>query len=440
MKKHGSIFIISVVAALLAGCTVQPVQQQAGGDDFPNMIASAGTEIAGNLNQSWENPASASSKALSGMGQTALPDLNVGVPVGKRLVLPKRTARDTVSFQIDLTGLISVFVTSATDSTIKRDTLIAKIRGTDTLLVALRGIVIRTRLPLTVESYRYVDFDGDSLLINPGAQKQQALAVYQRQALTGTTEMVTAVVDAGSDGDFQKEADNRFVRYSLTITLGADTLSYAEISDADGDGYLVDNGSSVDSCMVDIVTKSHELLQPATTTTARMVVFTADSMKNYAVRYGVVNRYLGRTVTWRIVAADGDTTFYPGDTINVSRIVEPAGSDSFATDTCVLRAVLGADPRDSLDDALIGISLHTTNRSGRETVFRWNAATPVKSGQLPRDGTVFFRLASIDKSWIEVTGTISETSISAEVTTSGGKKYTVVWDSSGQQLSITERN
>jgi hypothetical protein len=107
-----------------------------------------------------------------------------------------------------------------------------------------------------------------------------------------------------------------------------------------------------------------------------------------------------------------------------------------------LQALLGPDPQDSLDDALIGIYLHSTFRkgAGREVVFSWNAAAPVKSGQVPHNGTVYYKSTFSDGQWLEVDGTINETAINAAVSTSGGKRYMVSWDSTGKQLSLKELN
>ena len=434
-------YLLTVLSGLLAvQCSVGPVEQ-AGGDDFPNMIADAGAFIARSLDQQWENPAAAGVDPSS-LAQPSLPSIPTSAgPVGKRSLLDKTRAADSLWFGIDPEkGLFTLFSRKDTAYGVKYDTLVFKVSGTDTMIVSFSGAVTTKTLPV-VERYRYTDYDGDSLLYSGTTANQQIQVMLQRTGPTGRVETSRFVMDAGPDGDFATESDNRILFAEALVTDGEDTVSAVGIHDGDGDGFVLDNSYGGDSCLVDLftVTSAATALAPlrCTTVKAKMVVFPADSTKNYAIGYEVENRFYSRTVYWTVLNRNGDSAFYTGDTVDVFRITI-AEDDSLECDTMRLAAVMGENPRDSLDDSLLGIYLHVRYRRGseREVSFDYTAQTPIPSGGTPQEGTVYYKSTLRDGAWIEVNGSIGDTGITAEVTLSGDKRYAVTWDSEGNVLTV----
>ena len=444
MKQIIVCAVCCAVLSLLPGCSVGPVEQ-AGGDDFPNMIASAGKTITENLDQTWENPAEASSAQLSVIDKAAQAISSIGNPLGKKSVLNKRTAcNDSTWFSLDLSnGYLTAFIRKCTDTTTKYDTIMIAVNGEDTILVSLAGASVQTVPPYSVLLYHCEDLDGDSVLYRAGGEQQLTRIVFPCQYLGGRIETIDIGYDGGSDGNFMTGDDNDILFASATVTLGGDTISFISLNDADGDGYIASGNAASDSSIVDmfIMTGRNDLLPWTVSTTAsRMVLFPEDSTKNYAIRYRVTDQFATRIIRSIIQTTNGDSTFYPGDTVEVIRSTQPLSGDSLEADTLIMQAILGEAPNDSLDDLLIGIYLHSKFQRGddREVILDYHAQTMIPAGGKPHDGTLYFKIITRNDAWIEVNGSIDETTINADVETSGGKRYTVKWDIDGKVLSLTE--
>ncbi|MBN1760038.1 MAG: hypothetical protein JW863_17055 [Chitinispirillaceae bacterium] len=444
MKRQIKNFLLTATGVILfMHCSGGPVSHS-GGDDFPNMIADAGSSITRNLVQEWENPAAVEVDP-SAFVQPSLPSLDP--PAGgldKRAFLAKILAGDSSWYTFDaLTGSISFFSRKDTLNAFRFDTLIFKVDGIDTLVVSFTGAVISKTLPLSIDRYRYTDYDGDSLLLAGDDTSQQVLVEFIHEGILDYRKIGRYVVDAGPNGDFKNESDNRIVFAEALVTTLGDTITVVTVHDADGDGFVIDNGSAADSCLADLVSitfaENSLSLIKRSETTARMVVFPDDSLRNYAIRYQVENSFSSRTVNWTVIRSDGDSTFNPGDTVTIYRITTGA-IDSLEIDTMLISALLGEDAQDSLDDALLGIYIHLKYLIGRdrEVVFEYNAETPVLPGMIPHNGTVYFRTGFVDDSWIKADATLYEDEIRAEVTISDDKRYEVIWDYEGKVLSLEQ--
>jgi hypothetical protein len=442
MRHCGTRYPLAVLCSLLiAYCGVGPVEQ-AGGDDFPNMIADAGGSITRNLDQQWENPASVVLDT-SLLAPPSLPALTkLSGTIGKRSPLSKTVAADSIWYAVDRdAGTVTLFSRKDTLLAVKYDTLIFKVNPTDTMVVSFTGAMVGKIEPVVTERYRYTDYDGDSLLFSSAAPSQQILVEMVREGPGSRVEAGRFVLDCGPDGDFDTPADNRTVLAEKAALAGGDTVSSIVVRDADGDGYATDNGS--DSCLVDLVAVSSaeqplSLLQ-RTVSAVRMVVYSGNARKSYAIRYQVVTASVARTINWTIRTKNGDSTFLPGDTVDVVRTTTARG-DSLDVDTMKLRVLLGSTPGDSVDDALLGIYLHAKYLRGsdREVLFDYVAATPIAFGNKPHNGSVYYKSIFRDDSWIEVEGVLDSTRISADVTgfRTDRRRYTVTWDYTGKVVSF----
>jgi hypothetical protein len=409
------------------------------------MIASAGKSISESLDQEWENPANANLNPLAPVQTTDIPTVSLDHTLGKKATLPKRAACDSTWYEIDLAdGSLTLYARSCTDSTVRNDTLRGKVMGDDTVIIAATGSLERNGDTNSYDYYSFTDLDGDSVLFNPNADGQQVYIVYCSPFTQRGRQTLTLGVDAGPSNDFENEDDNILLFASYLITVENDTMYVLTLEDGDGDGFVYDYGASEDSLLVDVslfsVVANPLSVQENSTVTSRIVVFPEDSTKNYAIRYGVINQFKARMVEWTLRTTDGDSSFYPGDTIYVFSATRYFDEDSVTADTLRIEAILGSNPRDSLDDLISGIYLHRKMERGneRETVFSFTAETPLGNGEEPVDGTIYFRTTTSDNSWIEVKGVLDEELITADVELSDGRKYTVVWDREGDVVTVSQ--
>lgn len=179
----------------------------------------------------------------------------------------------------------------------------------------------------------------------------------------------------GPDGDIATRADNRPVYYAFARTrtvAGAspDTLESFDITDADGDGTLWAAG---DSGIVDFRQKTPTpALRPSVesiTQKMRAVLF-KDESRTYAIsfRESRVEKD-GKKVVFSVKGArDGaDSTFAPGDTVNVIVHVDFPEDTKMAEKTSRYKVILGNAPKKFSDNQLLRYSL--------EAVWRKDLAT-----------------------------------------------------------------
>jgi hypothetical protein len=449
MRCDGGIvrlFITAVVAAVV-GCSVGTGPVAGGGDDFPNSLQTLGATITENLGREWSSPVAPvdDSVILAVNGSVVLPQAPTG--------LPKSTTRNADSLVIDWKidssrGLLYLFTTQVTDSTVLHDTTIIK-TGTlgDTLLVSKTGVIEYTRVPVRTDRYRFLDHDGDGVLLDPFATVNQAVVTWESEYSRINVRIVSVLaVDAGGDHDFESGQDNKILFASMLNARGPDTLEFYEVTDGDGDGYAVDNARG-DSSLVDMRSiKGFDPSQPLVKKTllgTRYVLFAADSGSNYPVRYSMTEeRFSGRVTRGWVVKTDSDSSFYPGDTVNLFITVKPPLADSVENDSAVMKVLLGALPNDSTDDALIGMYARVQKRYGveRDVQFRFDPAAPVGFGKEIDSGSLWLRIDYEKGEWLEINGTISAAVITAQYTDSNGTSLTIRWDRTGKLIDTTEND
>jgi hypothetical protein len=135
------------------------------------------------------------------------------------------------------------------------------------------------------KTYVYRDADGDgSLAPRPGSPNLADLDLASKSS-DGLVTRLRQRVAAGADLDFNRRADNRLLASLVTVMAGADTLRSVLLLDADGDSAIIDFAK--DTNVVDLIETSRN---PGDTGVAvriavRLVVYSRDSTRNYAVRY-----------------------------------------------------------------------------------------------------------------------------------------------------------
>ncbi|MEO6096796.1 MAG: hypothetical protein ABIW76_14290 [Fibrobacteria bacterium] len=179
----------------------------------------------------------------------------------------------------------------------------------------------------------------------------------------------------GPDGDISTKADNRpvyyaFARIKTVAGSSPDTLESFDITDADGDGTLWAAG---DSGIVDFRQKTPTPVSrpsvESVTQKLRAVLF-KDESKTYAIafRESRVEKDGKRVVFSVRGVRDGvDSTFAPGDTVNVTVHVEFPETARMVEKTSRFKVILGNAPKKFSDNQLLRYSL--------EAVWRKDLAT-----------------------------------------------------------------
>lgn len=443
MKFPYGILSILTVVLLAVSCSMQPGEHAGGGDDFPNVLADAGTAISENMNETWEHPDVPEENPLEALDNAVLPVESLSPSsLAKKLGKTSSDTCNQLNISIDEeNGTILIMHKQCNATFTHYDTLVLVVNGADTAVKMLSSAKVYSNGLLERESYTCVDRDGDSLLVANNPSKQQQIEVVSRQVTTGDLSREFRFgIDAGITNDFSLEDDNRIIdMYALTLHL-SDTVSLTVLHDADGDGFVAIPWSSADSAIVDVVQKMDILgaskLALSTSLNARMVVF-PDEDKNYCIRYSTGKRFVGYDLNWSTSSKSGDSTFYAGDTVVIMRTIIPTSTDSIQGDTLSFTVLTGDDPADSTDDALLGISVHKKLRKGegREVKFTFTADEPISAGSTDVIGSVYYFTRFANDFTIEVNGSIGKEKIVAEAVTSEGKTWSVTWDRAGNVLS-----
>jgi hypothetical protein len=434
--KLNNLFIASLYGTFfyLAGCSSDSsVNVAGGGDDFPNSIQTIGKLISENLNNHMGNPVTESHGNIDVPSSFTLESISVGV---KKQGIIQGLSCDSTSFVYNIfNSSWTVIKRSCTDSTLKLDTMIIKINGIDTSILYAAEAVQNLRNN-KIQLIIYSDLDGDSVLTGTHVSVAQAQVLYLTAYPDGRVESQKMGVDAGVDLNFATDTDNKIIFSSVTNTWGHDTTLFCDLTDADGDKFVVNNSSN-DSGLVNIRYIQGRSDISKKSTFARFVTFPDDSIKNYPIQYFSEDISARFNITQYIREIHGDSTFRPHDTVDFVRVQQSLLFDSLGLDSISIRGILGSAPNDSSDDGVIGINIHRLFKKGqdREITFSFTTDTPVFAGQTPGDGNVSMKIVALDQSWIQVTGVVLSTGINTEIITSKGIAYSVKWDKKGELIS-----
>jgi hypothetical protein len=219
------------------------------------------------------------------------------------------------------------------------------------------------------ETYRYENTD------SAGGFDRGFFFERQPAILPAGSKIRFYIMVPGPDGDIATKADNRPVYYAFARTRTvagetADTLESFDVTDADGDGTLWAEG---DSGVVDFrqktPTPAQRISVESVTQKMRAVLF-KDESKTYAIsfRESRVEKD-GKQVVFAVKGVrDGvDSTFAPGDTVNVAVHVLFPEDAKMVEKTSRYKVILGNAPKKFSDNQLLRYSL--------EAVWRKDLAT-----------------------------------------------------------------
>jgi hypothetical protein len=289
-------------------------------------------------------------------------------------------------------------------------------------------------------AYRFRDADGDGFLsARAGSANLADLAVEVKDAAGIVTHSMQRVA-AGADLDFNGRADNRVLASTVVATLGLDTLDVFKLADADGDSSILD--FTKDTNLVDLIEEHHYLGTAGTASMAqqvRLVVFSKDSTRNYAVRFQ--RRTVYRDGSVREVATRGgaaDSSFRAGGETVWTETFTPASGDSVASHARAFTVRLAAAPGAFTGNTLSAMAVTEVYRGAAEAsfTFSFRSETPVSDGEWPSAGAVEAQLRHRIGSTTAFTGQAVAAGMEGVVATSAGDTLTIFFDRNG---NITQR-
>lgn len=164
------------------------------------------------------------------------------------------------------------------------------------------------------KTYLYRDADGDGFLApRPGSANLADLQIATKAA-DGKVTRLSQRIAAGPDLDFNRRGDNRLLASLAVVTEGTDTLRTVRLLDADGDSAVIDFAK--DTNLVDLIETDRNPGDTGASVaiTARLVVFSRDSTRNYAIRYRrTESRPDGSILVQEGRGPRPDSTFRAGD-------------------------------------------------------------------------------------------------------------------------------
>ncbi len=439
-------------------CASDPVAA-GGGDEFPNTYArSLGQNAAGTLKESADKD---NALALTKKGPRIFADANLPISdksagFGKPIAAQDRFLLDS-SFAYGYSdtgiGVLRLYGYQLSDSTVRYDTLELVWEGAipeegTGKYIAVYGTVYgvyRTVVEDTLWTMRYriEDADGDGI-VNTGsvedrARYRQSTIAPDRFDIARVEMKQTMIIGPGEDGDYGSESDNSIFSFVSMSSVAGDTLEYESYTDADGDGIPVDG--ALDSCVLKVhaVKKKFGLNGPIRRTEHSIgyVVFPQNDSLNYPIMYHEsVRNQLRPDTTAQVRHSNGDSVFYPGDTVWAEIVVTGGREDEIVSDTARMTMVLGSDGTREDDDFLLSVYSRSRRRFGeeREVEYRVESDQPFGRGRPPLSGTLEFRVRREDSSSAEILATFDTESISAVVTTTRHGRLEIVWDRDGKVM------
>ncbi|MDB5105638.1 MAG: hypothetical protein JWP91_3327 [Fibrobacteres bacterium] len=285
------------------------------------------------------------------------------------------------------------------------------------------------------KAYRFRDADGDGFLApRPGSRNLADLDAAEKTA-EGKVRRSVRRVAAGKDLDFNARGDNQVLSSLVAVTLAADTLDVFRLLDADGDSLVLD--FTKDTNLVDLV-EEHRYPSggaiASMTQRARLVVFSRDSAKNYAVRFErrTINRD-GSVLEVATRGAGADSSFHAGmDAVWTETLTLPAG-DGLASHARAFRVRLAPAPGAFKGNTLSGLAVTEIhhNESFDRFTFDFQSEAPVADGKWIGAGAVKAMLSYRQGATLTFEGQAIANGMEGSVASSAGTSISLFFDRNG---------
>ncbi len=271
------------------------------------------------------------------------------------------------------------------------------------------------------------DLDGDNIITAIAGNETNSASYHKILQSANQRIEETVELTAGKDNDFDLEFDNQIISYSKIWTNDQDTLLYARIADADGDGIAFDSLS--DSSIVDVYHLTTGI-PPRKETKTTMVVFPEDSTKNYPIYGEVVSSWNPKKYkTLKIFGKLENDRIDLKDTVFIS--VETAQDDPSFTpfQSSLFKAGLGEDIYSDEDNVLYSFEFQreNPNQEFRSVEFSFISEEPIPNGEEPKVGSVEARLETGPDESYSFVGLLVDGELSGQLTLPDGSIKDVNW-------------
>lgn len=478
-------FLALLAAAFLIGCfEAKENTRVAGGDDIPNDVEPLGKKSARERDDSadWNGfkamprtgpgmydtttvidsipdtagsgkarpkaaaPMAAAAQAKRGaigpddvaVGSAAAADEEGAIPALDDLAQPLDTLITKV---VDTaTGALETVHTQVRDSILKVDSTVfvpadPANPGAPQGVLQVSGRIVFADTSLW-RTYRFRDADGDGFLAPRAGSINLADLDVSVKGADGLVRRTVQRVAAGADLDFNGHADNRILSSLTTVTLGADTLIVFRLVDADGDSLVMDFGK--DTNLVDLIEEhrnSADPSSPSVSVRTRVVAFSADSTRNYAIRYSrtAVNAD-GSVLTVAVRGAlPADSSFRAGSDAVWTETLASAAGESVSTRARAFTVRLAKTPGAFNGNVLTRVAVEERYRDSAYDRFTFGFVPelPIADGIWPATGAVNASLAYRDGATVAFAGEAVAGGMEGTVTASTGLVIPIFFDRNG---------
>jgi hypothetical protein len=285
------------------------------------------------------------------------------------------------------------------------------------------------------KTYAFRDADGDGILTPRAGSANLADLEIASKGADGRVTRLDQRIAAGPDLDFNRRGDNRLLASLAVVTSGSDTLRTVRLLDADGDSAIIDFAK--DSNLVDLIETDRNPGDTAVSVRieARLVVYSRDSTRNYAVRYRRAElRKDGGSLVSEGRGPRPDSSFRPGDEAAwiVTQALPRGNGPTLATRIFSVR--LGARPGDFAADSLARVqdTAHFRDEAYEIFAFSLRPDAPVADGHWPASGAVEAALLYRDGAATSFAGEADAAGMRGTVKDVSGASFPVSFDRQGR--------
>lgn len=446
-----------LAALILIGCLGgKDDGRVAGGDDIPNDVAPLGKESARARDDSadWNGFKSMPRTSPGMYDTTTIPD-SIPDTTGAGQAQPKTSSQgggippltdpakptDTLVTKVVDTakGVMETVHTTVKDSTVRIDSTVfvpvdSSNPGAPRGVMQVTGKITYADTGLW-KAYSFRDADGDGFLApRPGSRNLADQDVSEKLS-TGIVRRTVQRVAAGADLDFNLRGDNRLMASSTVSVLGPDTLDIIRLLDADGDSIVLDLNR--DTNLVDLVEEHRypgDALLISKSLKVRLVVFSRDSAKNYAVRFEQRTVLKdGGTVSIVAMGSAADSSFRAGSEAFWTEVSSRPASDSLDTRQRAYRVMLSPTPGAFEGNLLVGLTVEEKfrNASYDRFTFDFRPEKPVADRLWPATGAVESSLAYRAGATLTFEGQAIAGGMEGEIEWSTGATLSIFFDRNG---------
>jgi hypothetical protein len=300
-----------------------------------------------------------------------------------------------------------------------------------------------------VEYYSITDADGNGIVAGPAETNPKArlLCIVHYTAndflghKSGMTETMALTASAGTDDNFGTDSDNVVFEAAWLRTLDSDTLAFAEYTDADGDGIIMDNGSASPSIVDVAYFEKDPAFNPFVDKSQlnMRLITDGNSENDQVIRInGEETLITGRVNSIIVLDTTGDSTISTGEMAEATfiTVVSPV-SDSIKTWT--LSTVF--DPVDGLandkDNLYYELHMSWQKRFGyiRSLTYDFTTTEPVAEGADPTSGHLVMAAEYSDGRTGSIVADFSQGSFTGTYTAPDGSVTNVTWDENGEVVT-----